>query len=166
MLDWRKSRFIPGDGGASPAMKLDVQAYLQTAGHDCGASAVYMVLRRHGVRISYADVLAGLAVNELDGVGPDAIEQYLRHQGLKVLAGEMTLADLLSNIRQGRPIIVPTSDGGGHWQVVTGLVGNVVHLNDPAVGATTRLRSKFLTTWKDWTRRGVEYSSWGIAAWK
>lgn len=147
-------------------MKLPIQSFLQRGSHDCGAACVYMVMRWWNIRTSYEDVRHGLAVHELDGASPDMIEAFLRRSGLRVVSGEFSMNDLLAAIKQGRPTIVPTSEGGGHYMVAHGLVGNTVYLMDPLEGEVTRLRSKFIASWVDTTRRGVEYASWAIAAWK
>lgn len=144
---------------------LAVPVVMQKSSHDCGAACAAMIMRFWGVRKKAEDIIRELNCSVFDGTDPRSIEAYFRGQCFSVASGSMTLADLKHHVKQGRPVIVSSSDYGGHWVVVKGLKSRQVFFNDPATGEGSIFDSDFDSRWTTKDRFGTEYDHFGIAIW-
>ena len=123
----------------------------------CGRAAAACVLRHFG---KAAD-LRGLVTTAIDGTDPRTLESLLRKTGLRVVAGEMTAADLKHFTGTGRPVIAVVRN---HYVVVAGVARGRVHYQDPQAGPARKLLAEFLDWWRDDDRLGAAYHRFGIAA--
>jgi ABC-type bacteriocin/lantibiotic exporter with double-glycine peptidase domain len=135
----------------------------QSAEHDCGHTAVLVVLRRLRRRVSPGD-LSPLGVNMIDGTDPRAIESTLRGLGLRVISGEMDMSDLWHHTESSRPVIcLIRRDGVGHYVVVSGIHEGAVRFQDPADGPSSMRTETWKKAWTEIDRLGAVYRGWGIA---
>ena len=138
----------------------------QNAQHDCGYTAVLIVLKHLRRRVTPGD-LAPLSCNVINGTDPRAIESMLRGVGLRVISGEMSLQDLHHHTTIGRPVICLVSASGvGHYVVVAGVEFDRIHYQDPAEGPMDQPKPSWKRSWHDIDRMGATYRSWGIAVWR
>jgi ABC-type bacteriocin/lantibiotic exporter with double-glycine peptidase domain len=130
---------------------------------DCGPAAVRSALTALGYRPP--DLMATvLGTSPSDGTDPRAVESYLRREGLAVISGEMTLADLTHFTKTGRPVLcLVTKAGCGHWVTVAGRSRGRVHFQDPDTGPSRLSDAAFLAEWIDHDRLGVTYRQFGLA---
>lgn len=135
----------------------------QSAEHDCGYTAVLVVLRRMRRKVTPGD-LAPLSTNMIDGTDPRAIESTLRGLGLRVISGEMDMGDLWHHTESSRPVICLLSrDGVGHYVVVSGLHEGSVHFQCPSEGPSRMRTTAWRRCWTEIDRLGAVYRGWGIA---
>lgn len=158
-MDWFAARGIPRT--EADAVILDIPDIRQAEDYDCGSAALDAVARFHGLRKRGPVRLA----NPVQGMSPDTVEAVLRSLGLRVLSGTMTLPDLQSLTRSGRPVLCPvtTQGGGGHWVVVRGVARRTVYTHCPLFGRLSVRAADWLAGWRDATRAGHEFDRWGIA---
>lgn len=138
----------------------------QKNSYDCGMIACRIVLRVLRRRLT-RDLAGRLNTNPIDGTDPRAIESTLRHMGLGVIAGEMTIDDLRLQSQLGRPVIcLVTRSGVGHYIVSAGVDCGRIKYQCPADGPCTISRSKFILSWRDVDRLGATYHQFGMAVWR
>lgn len=129
----------------------DVPLYRQQAHHDCGPTALAMVLRywKHD-----ADVQALLA-RPVDAQASAAdLRELARARGFSAFVLEGKVEDLVHEIKAGRPVIVgvakPTALGPiAHYEVLIGVHKDTQRFAtiDPAVGLRQNSFTGFLDEW-------------------
>ena len=87
-----------------PAIK-NFPAYRQYNNDTCGASALQMVLAYYGLDFKESFV-AKIAGTVSSGTPIEGIKKVAKAFGLKITEGEMTVADLKKNIKNGVPTII------------------------------------------------------------
>jgi len=138
----------------------------QSAEHDCGYTAVLVVLRRLRRKVTPGD-LASLSTNMIDGTDPRAIESTLRGLGLRVISGEMDMGDLWHHAASSRPVICLLSrDGVGHYVVVAGIHEGSVYYQCPSEGPAHMRVAAWKRSWTEIDRLGAVYQGWGIAVYR
>lgn len=158
--DWFRARAIPR---AEVSMLLDLPDLRQQTDYDCGACAVDVIARFHGLRARGPAKLA----NAVQGMAPDTVAAVLRSLGLRVLAGPLVggIADLQHYTRAGLPVLCPiTADAGGHWVAVRGVERRRVHYHCPTNGPRTMGLQTWLDGWRDTSASGHDFDRWGIVA--
>lgn len=149
----------------------DLPDIRQKKAFQCGRAALEVVWAHFGV--SRPPLVPS---TPLDGTSPDVVEALLWYSGLRVQSGNMDVADLRYHTGRGRPVlcVVTQPEGVGHW-VAVGRMGRLrrgrrlaetVVYQCPFSGPAEEFADGFEARWHDFTRRGVAYPSWGIAAWK
>lgn len=134
---------------------------------DCGAAAVHTVFKFLGHTMPYQFYINLLGSNGMNGTDPRCVETMVRQQKLKVISGEMTIGDLSSQTKMGRPVIVlVTLHNSGHYVVVSGVKRNYVYFQDPAVGPQKLKAVEFVNVWTDYDRFGMTYTNFGISVWR
>ena len=146
---------------------IDLPDIRQQGEHDCGTTAVRVLLRSLARRVTSGQFSA-LACDPVDGTDPRAIETFLRGVGLRVLSGSMTWADLITLTASGRPVIclITPSHGIGHYVVVGSAQQSLVRYQCPSIGPDMLARIRWMRQWKEVDRLGAVYHQWGIAAWR
>jgi ABC-type bacteriocin/lantibiotic exporter with double-glycine peptidase domain len=142
---------------------IDFPDVRQLDGHDCGATCVYGVLRVLKLRVRRSEVARALLTDDLDGTHPAAVEAYLRQQGLKVSAGNMSLKDLAHHTKAGRPVILAVK---GHYLVAVHATRTHVTVHDPEQGKLKMHANDLEAIWHDTTRSGAVYDHYGIVAYR
>ena len=132
----------------------------QRTNYDCGPAVVKSVLDHLGLRRSLDHLTSRLLTSPIDGTDPRSIEAYLRHEGLKIVAGEMTLADLRHFCQTGRVVICLTKN---HYVAVTKVTASRIYVQDPQAGPCVHRLMDFPPAWVDVDRWGVTYHQFGIA---
>lgn len=125
----------------------------------CGAAALAMVLRYHGLEVRHDAIASALVEPELRGIRGSRLADFARQQGLEahVFAGDLRLAR--EHLERGRPLVVAVGVGGGRFHDIV-LVGHdedsreaIVH--DPMAGAFRRVpEAEFEAGWSrtgNWT---------------
>jgi ABC-type bacteriocin/lantibiotic exporter with double-glycine peptidase domain len=109
----------------------------------CGPAALAMVLRFWGQAATHDELAAELGARELKGVAGSRLAEAARSRGLTAVAYEGDAAQLRDYVEKGRPLIVAWDKGRGrfHNVVVTGFEGEDVVVNDPAEGASRRVKA-------------------------
>lgn len=157
---YRVSRGLPRCEECNVILK--VPDLRQTDGHSCGLCALNSVLTFHG-RKPVSKIGSGLP-SKLDGIEPRAIEMAARGLGLSCVSGQMTLDDLRHYTRSGRPVIVLVQfSGGGHYQIVKGIVRRTIYLQCPVSGGVTEREADFAARWHDYTIDAHRLDNFGIA---
>lgn len=146
---------------------IDLPDVRQQGEHDCGPTAVRVLLRAIKKRPARHQ-WAGLLCDPVDGTDPRNIETWLRSMGLRVLSGSMTLEDLGRITQTKRPVIclVTPSHGIGHYVVVGGVSSEKIWFQDPSAGPTCIRVREWASLWREVDRLGASYPCWGIAAWR
>lgn len=146
---------------------IDLPDIRQAKEHDCGPTAVKVLLRYLRKRPTKAQ-WAGLLNDPVDGTDPRAIETWLRGLGLLVLSGSMTLDDLARLTKTFRPVVclITPSHGVGHYVTVSGVGSGKVWFQDPTNGPAFVPIPEWKTQWLEVDRLGADYHQWGIAAWR
>lgn len=139
-------------------MVLRIPDVRQQADFDCGPAAIDSVLLFLGLPRYGPATLA----NPVDGMPPATVESVLRSVGLKVLSGQMTLADLKHITSSGRPVVCPVALHSGHWVVVAGVERMRVYFQCPVDGPRAVPAKEWSALWSDRSRTH-EYAAWGIA---
>jgi ABC-type bacteriocin/lantibiotic exporter with double-glycine peptidase domain len=135
--------------------------------YDCGAVAANIVCTYWGLNRPRSAYLRELLTNGINGTDPRTMEGFLRRQGLYVISGEMSAADLRFQTRLGRPaVVLVTSQGVGHYAVVSAVSRGGVFMQDPACGPRRQRLKDFVADWHDGDRLGVAYTQFGIVGWK
>jgi hypothetical protein len=149
-----KSRELAGDALSKEHGWVAVQGvplYKQSAHHDCGPTALAMVLRFYD---PHADVSALLARPVDAQTSAKELREYARARGYNafVLAGKVE--DLVHEIKAGRPVIVgvakPTATGPlSHYEVLVGMHPQTQRMAtlDPALGWRQNTYAGFLEEW-------------------
>ena len=107
----------------------------QQSDHDCGLTAVRVLLRHLGRRPTPRQ-LSGLVCDPVDGTDPRNIETFLRQLNLRVQAGSFKVDDLDRLTSSGRAVVCLTTPahGIGHYVVVSGIEGQTIHYQCPTEG--------------------------------
>lgn len=137
--------------------------YRQRADHDCAIPLVQGVLHLlRGERRSRKAIIEALRPSEIDGTHPAALEHFFRREGLRVLAGEMSVEDLRYFTRSGRPVLCLLTVGMmGHWVAVVDVRRGRVIYYDPEAGASSMDADTFSRAWVDYDRR-TEYPHYAL----
>ena len=128
-----------------------VPLYRQQAHHDCGPTALAMVMRYHR---HDADVRALLERPRDSQVSAAELRELARARGFSAFVLEGTVEDLVHEIKEGRPVIVgmakPTALGPiAHYEVLVGMHRDTQRFAtiDPAVGLRQNTFKGFLEEW-------------------
>jgi predicted double-glycine peptidase len=128
-----------------------VPLYRQHGGHDCGPTALAMVLRYWD---GDAHVEALLAPRVDERVSSADLRELAREQGFAAFVIEGTVEDLVHEIETGRPVIVgvakPSVEGRiAHYEVVVGIHprSRRIATLDPAHGWRQNSYAGFLDEW-------------------
>ncbi len=161
MSDWHRKRGLPTPEEA--IVLLTLPAEIQRSDHDCGDAALRCVAAFHGFSPS---VVRRLATAER-GTSPEQVEAELKRLGMRVISGEMDIADLKHYCDRQRPPIVvvhwPDSDDS-HWIVCRGVSRNHVYYHDVADGLGKKSAAEFTEAWQAAGRVGV-YRRWAVIGW-
>ncbi len=119
-------------------MKYDVPLVPQTSGMSCWAASIAMILGWKN-QMSIPDVVIArnpggksYMTSYQNGLDPND-KHILRANGFEVDAPQCYSVIAIGTLLRSRgPLWVATWAPGPHIRVVTGLVGNTVHINDPA----------------------------------
>lgn len=129
--------------------------------YTCGTAILQGVFDLFRIDRSSSDDLA----TEADGLHPATLESVLRRAGFSVQSGQMTVEDLKHHTAHGRPVLCPIDQFGGHWVAVLAVARGIVWYHCP-VGGRKKIREKeWRAIWRDHTRAGHPFDSWGIATW-
>lgn len=131
------------------AATLDVP-FVPQVEDTCGAAALAMVLRFWGNETPHDALAAELQARELKGVAGSRLAEAARARGMTAVAYRGDAGHLRAYVDKGRPLIVAWDMGRGrfHNVVVTGFEGDAVVVNDPAEGASRRVkRADFEERW-------------------
>jgi ABC-type bacteriocin/lantibiotic exporter with double-glycine peptidase domain len=159
MSDWHRSRFIERTEEAF--MLLSLPPVIQAGEFDCGDAAARVVLQYHGIKAT-----ARMATPER-GTSPEQIEAAFKRIGMKVVSGEMSIADLRHFCDTLRPVITVIhwpGEADSHYVCVRGVSRGWVYYHDVADGPGKKNVVEFLTAWRAAGRAGV-YRQWGICGW-
>ncbi len=153
---WRVRAGLPPCGSDDVVIALsDIR---QRTPHGCGIAALEIVWSCLSVRTRH------VPDSPVDGMAPDTLENALWNSGLSVQAGSMDADDLRYHTKRGRPVVCCiTHEGDGHWVVVAGVVRGHVRFMCPTSGPSRLPVAEFVACWRDQTRRGAQYTRWGIA---
>jgi ABC-type bacteriocin/lantibiotic exporter with double-glycine peptidase domain len=123
----------------------------QRAEHDCGPTALAMVLAYWG-KASPADQRSGFPENQRVSAGE--LRDYALARGMSAFVVTGTLVDIAHELKQKRPVIVgvakPTANGAvAHYEVVVGLHPQTQRIAtlDPAVGWRQNSWVGFMKEW-------------------
>ncbi len=159
MSSWHDRRFIRQVEDSTVLLALPT--LIQAGEFDCGDTAARVVLQWHGIKASVR-----MATPER-GTSPEQIEATFKRIGLKVVSGEMSVADLRHFCDTLRPVICVVHWPGcvdSHYLVIRGVSRGWVYFHDVADGPCKKSVAEFLTAWSAVGRAGV-YRNWGICAW-
>jgi ABC-type bacteriocin/lantibiotic exporter with double-glycine peptidase domain len=134
----------------------------QSGDYDCGSAVIDGLFKFLGARTCANVAMMGLAT-ESDGLHPSTIEAVLRRAGLRIQSGTMTIADLKHHTAQNRPVLCPIDVYGGHWVTVLGVGSKRVHYHCPTRGLCSESHESWKANWRDSTRAGHAFDTWGIA---
>ena len=99
---------------------------------------------------AYNTILQTLYSESENGVGAEALQDYLKSRGYKVFAFSAELRDLEHHLSRGRPLIAALApegrDGPLHYVVVAGFGASKEYVlyNDPAERKLLRMKQKEL----------------------
>ncbi len=134
----------------------------QTRDYDCGHAAIDGVFRYLGLGIRTCAAVLSLAT-ESDGLHPSTVEAILRRASMRLQSGTMTVEDLKHHTKLERPVLCPVSLLGGHWVTVLGVERGKVRYHCPTDGFGHLPIETFVSSWRDSTRAGHCFDTWGIA---
>ena len=152
----------------APGIWLDVP-FVQQQKDACGAASIAMLMlywQQHGQpstpNARYEHIRDALVSREAHGIYASAMEHYLQQNGYDTfaLSGDWSLLE--HHLQKGRPLIVAVKTGRFeplHFEVVAGLEGQLVLLNDPDQRKLLKEdRAAFEQEWKatgNWTLLAV-----------
>lgn len=133
-----------------------VELLRQEADHDCGPTALAMVVRHYVPSLSATEIKRGFGIDRRASAAE--LRDRATELGLSAFVIEGTVEDLAHELKQQRPVIVgmakPTATGAvSHYEVVVGIhpqTRRILTL-DPAVGWRQNSLLEFL---KEWTSTG------------
>jgi ABC-type bacteriocin/lantibiotic exporter with double-glycine peptidase domain len=143
MSDWHRSRFIKRTEEST--VLLGLPPLIQSGEHDCGDTAARVVLQYHGIKANVR-----MATPER-GTSPEQIEAAFKRIGMKVVSGEMGVADLRHFCDTLRPVIcvVHWPDAAdSHYLVIRGVSRGMIYFHDVADGPGRKNIAEFLTAWR------------------
>jgi ABC-type bacteriocin/lantibiotic exporter with double-glycine peptidase domain len=138
----------------------------------CGAASIAMVIEywqqqqaSQTARPRVEEIQRALYSRREHGIHATDLERYLQEHGFLTFAVAAEWSDLQHHLEMGRPLIAALRLGGKdlHYVVVTGLDGEVVLKNDPAVRKLVKQsRADFEREWSgtgNWMLLAVPSSS-------
>lgn len=142
---------------------LDTPGKLQRSDHDCGATAFEILFRYHYPRRPLPDW--GELADPVRGLGPDAMELFVRKEFPNVCVGHLGLKEL-KFFTGFTPVLCVVTVGAGadHWVVCRGVTNHRVHVQCPSLGRLSHSHAEWLAVWKDATAGGA-YSRFAVAGW-
>jgi hypothetical protein len=105
---------------------LPLQVIQQETDYSCGGACALMLLDYYGIldgrsECEISHMLGTRFCHPMPGTHPDSMVEFLRSEGLMVLASEGgTLELIYDSIDDGHPVLVLDSSWGGHWRLVVG----------------------------------------------
>lgn len=124
----------------------------QQADHDCGPTALAMVVRHHLPSLAVERITRGFDVHHRASAAQ--LRDRARELGLQAFVIEGTVQDLAHELAENRPVIVgmakPTTTGAvSHYEVVVAIHPETKRILtlDPAVGWQQNSLSEFLREW-------------------
>ncbi len=147
---------------------LNIPDVRQVETFDCGAAITDSVCRYFfGKKRTPSYFRRLLGTNGINGTDPRQIEAFLRCEKLKVLSGDMEVADLKTFTEMGRPVItMVTFNTNGHYIAVRGVKWGRVYYQDPEEGRQSMSVREFEECWVDFDRFGVSYRQFGLGVWE
>lgn len=137
-------------------IELDGTPFNPQQRYQCGPAALATVLQSHAIQVSPEELVDAVYIPALKGSLREEIAATARRFGLLVYRLQPALADLLSEISQGNPVLVYQNLGmrwlpKWHFAVVIGysLPDNEVILRS---GTTRRWRTTLTTFERTWSR--------------
>ncbi len=128
---------------------------LQRGDKDCGAAALTAVLGYWGQRTTPEQIRTALGHAPSEGLQAGELTTYARKRGFDSYVFKGEVADLLSELRAGRPVIVGVAKQYGrdllaHYEVVIGVhpASQMVLTLDPAHGWRKNSLAGFMTEWQ------------------
>lgn len=143
---------------------LDTPAIEQTSPHGCGAAAFATLFRFHYPKKPLPDW--GELADPVRGVGPEALELFVRKEFNCVAAGHFDLARLRM-FAGFTPVlcVVKLSTELDHWVAVRGVTPHYVHVQDPETGRRRYTHAEWLAAWTDATAGGI-YERFALTGWR
>jgi ABC-type bacteriocin/lantibiotic exporter with double-glycine peptidase domain len=127
----------------------------QQADQDCGPAALSAVLAYWGLRVSPSEVRAAVRVPQGSALTAGDLKSYARARGFDAYVVRGAMSDVVTELQQGRPVIVGAAKLYGaqrlaHFEVVVGVepVTRRVLTLDPAEGWRTNTWPGFLDEWE------------------
>lgn len=137
-------------------VELDDTPFNPQQRYQCGPAALATVLQTNGIQVSAQDLVDAVYIPALKGSLPQEISATARRFGLLAYPLRPALADLLTEVSQGNPVMVYQNLGmewlpKWHFAVVIGysLPDNEVILRS---GTTRRWRTTLATFEQTWSR--------------
>ena len=100
---------------------------------ECGAASLSMMLKFYGVDVPLEELRERCDITR-DGSNAYNLKKAAEHYNMEVTAGFISLEELKKNASQLPAIILWKNC---HFMVLEGFKGNLVYLNDPALGRRT-----------------------------
>ena len=126
--------------------------------YQCGPAALASVLQAHAIPVTPADLVDAVYIPALHGSLPEEMAATARRYGLLAYRLQPALADLLTEVSHGNPVLVYQNLGLSwlpqwHFAVVVGysLPGNELILRS---GTTRRWQTTLATFERTWARGG------------
>jgi hypothetical protein len=142
--------FIVATASLASAQALRVP-YLPQSEDLCGGAAAAMVMRYWGASDVYPDAFAALVDRAAGGISTTALTADLKRRGWTAVAGSGNSAELVRELRRGRPVIALVEDRPGrfHYVVVTARSSSRVLVHDPARMPSRAIEpSRFDAAWQ------------------
>ena len=148
--------------------------YAQKKDGWCGPASLSYALGKQGVRVSQEKLAKLTKTNTSKGVDPKGMISGTKKLGVKVQAvvnktPTQTLSKLNKAVKKGKSVVVDYISGDrlrtdGHYSVFLGATKDKVKLFDPSNGGRHKSVNKdnFINHWKDITKKGKIFKSWGM----
>ena len=140
------------------AVELKETPFYPQERFQCGPAALATVLGAHSVEVTPEDLVDAVFVPALHGSLPEEITATARHYGMLAYPLQPSLADLLSEVAQGNPVLVFLNPGTSwlprwHFAVVIGydLASREIILRS---GTTRRWHTTLAVLERTWSRSG------------
>jgi ABC-type bacteriocin/lantibiotic exporter with double-glycine peptidase domain len=122
---------------------------------DCGPAALSAVLSYWGHRTTSGDIQVALGRGPGERVSTRELKEYVQGRGLDAYVLEGNIADVVSELKNGRPVIVGVAKRYeqrllAHYEVVVGIhpSSNAILTLDPARGWRRNELGAFMTEWE------------------
>ena len=142
--------------GLPAAVELTATPFIPQQRYQCGPAALATVLNAHGHAVTAGQLVDAVYVPALQGSLPEEITATARRYGMLAYPLQPSLADLLTEIAHGNPVLVFQNLGTGwlpkwHFAVVIGydMQGDEIILRS---GTTRRWRTTLGTFERTWSR--------------
>jgi ABC-type bacteriocin/lantibiotic exporter with double-glycine peptidase domain len=145
---------------------LDTPGITQDKPHNCGAAAFHILFRYHFPKKPLPDW--GELADPVRGLGPDALELFVRKEFRNISVGHLDLKHLrfLSTFT---PVlcIVTVGPEADHWVCVRGVTGGYVHVQDPDPEHPRHryTHAEWFRAWRDTTAGGA-FQRYGLTGWR